>query len=329
MADDPDTFDPVTGGWPSAGPTLQDLQGRADRGHSTQGGASYLMRIRHEEAPPTRCSKAGTKLDWERAPRAPLRALAERPGCGVPERRGPAGTTGSVSSCSSTSSDLKKPARVPVTTLCGLLRRQAQRPLQEGVHARLREGGRGDREVPRRLPARLSDRRGGSRPGLRVARARTWSSGPGALLPTRPPGSTWSPSIWGRTSTTTSSPIPRLLPALRCCRALGRPSGRWPGLSPFTDMMEATTMLFSILPFADPAVVEGVQRLAARRPGVPQLAHDHRCRRRRRGRPAGHPPCDGRLRPRRRTTSWPTRCAAPRASCSTASVSPEKILEAS
>jgi uroporphyrinogen-III decarboxylase len=34
------------------------------------------------------------------------------------------------------------------------------------------------------------------------------------------------------------------------------------GLSPFTDMMEATTMLFSILPFADPAVVEGMQRLA-------------------------------------------------------------------
>ena len=34
------------------------------------------------------------------------------------------------------------------------------------------------------------------------------------------------------------------------------------GPAPFTDMMEATTMLFSILPFADPAVVEGVQRLA-------------------------------------------------------------------
>jgi hypothetical protein len=34
------------------------------------------------------------------------------------------------------------------------------------------------------------------------------------------------------------------------------------GLAPYTDMMEATTMLFSILPFADPAVVEGVQRLA-------------------------------------------------------------------
>jgi hypothetical protein len=34
------------------------------------------------------------------------------------------------------------------------------------------------------------------------------------------------------------------------------------GLAPFTDMMEATTMLFSLLPFADPKVVEGVQRLA-------------------------------------------------------------------
>jgi hypothetical protein len=34
------------------------------------------------------------------------------------------------------------------------------------------------------------------------------------------------------------------------------------GLAPYTDMMEATTMLFSILPFADPKVVEGVQRLA-------------------------------------------------------------------
>lgn len=32
--------------------------------------------------------------------------------------------------------------------------------------------------------------------------------------------------------------------------------------APFTDMSEATTMLFSILPFADPKVVEGVQRLA-------------------------------------------------------------------
>lgn len=34
------------------------------------------------------------------------------------------------------------------------------------------------------------------------------------------------------------------------------------GPAPFTDLMEATTMLFSILPFADPAVVEGVQKLA-------------------------------------------------------------------
>jgi uroporphyrinogen-III decarboxylase len=35
------------------------------------------------------------------------------------------------------------------------------------------------------------------------------------------------------------------------------------GLAPFTDMTEATTMLFSILPFADQAVVDGIQRLAA------------------------------------------------------------------
>jgi uroporphyrinogen-III decarboxylase len=34
------------------------------------------------------------------------------------------------------------------------------------------------------------------------------------------------------------------------------------GPAPFTDLMEATTMLFSILPFADPAVVEGLQKLA-------------------------------------------------------------------
>ncbi len=34
------------------------------------------------------------------------------------------------------------------------------------------------------------------------------------------------------------------------------------GLAPFTDMMEAASMPFNILPFADPAVVEGVQRLA-------------------------------------------------------------------
>jgi len=34
------------------------------------------------------------------------------------------------------------------------------------------------------------------------------------------------------------------------------------GVAPAWEMMEATTMLFSILPFADPAVVEGVQRLA-------------------------------------------------------------------
>jgi uroporphyrinogen-III decarboxylase len=33
-------------------------------------------------------------------------------------------------------------------------------------------------------------------------------------------------------------------------------------LSPFSEMMEATTMMFGILPFANPAVVEGVQRLA-------------------------------------------------------------------
>ncbi len=35
------------------------------------------------------------------------------------------------------------------------------------------------------------------------------------------------------------------------------------GLAPAWEMMEATTMLFSILPFADPAVLESVQRLAA------------------------------------------------------------------
>ena len=34
------------------------------------------------------------------------------------------------------------------------------------------------------------------------------------------------------------------------------------GLAPFSDMMEAASMPFNILPFADPAVVEGVQRLA-------------------------------------------------------------------
>jgi hypothetical protein len=33
------------------------------------------------------------------------------------------------------------------------------------------------------------------------------------------------------------------------------------GPVPFTDMMEATTMLFAILPFADPAVLDGVKRL--------------------------------------------------------------------
>ena len=35
------------------------------------------------------------------------------------------------------------------------------------------------------------------------------------------------------------------------------------GLPPFTDMVEATTMLFAILPFGDPKVVEGMERLAA------------------------------------------------------------------
>ena len=35
------------------------------------------------------------------------------------------------------------------------------------------------------------------------------------------------------------------------------------GLPPFTDMVEATTMLFAILPYADPKVVEGMERMAA------------------------------------------------------------------
>lgn len=35
------------------------------------------------------------------------------------------------------------------------------------------------------------------------------------------------------------------------------------GLSPFTDMVEATTMLSAILPFADPKVMEGMERMAA------------------------------------------------------------------
>ena len=42
----------------------------------------------------------------------------------------------------------------------------------------------------------------------------------------------------------------------------GSAFGSLAGLPPLTDMMEATTMLFALPPFADPAVVEGMQRMA-------------------------------------------------------------------
>ncbi len=41
----------------------------------------------------------------------------------------------------------------------------------------------------------------------------------------------------------------------------GSAFGPLANLPPYTDMMEATTMLFGLLPFADPAVVEGIKRL--------------------------------------------------------------------
>ncbi len=46
--------------------------------------------------------------------------------------------------------------------------------------------------------------------------------------------------------------------------------------APFTDMMEATTMLFSILPYRRSGSGRGHAEAGGRRPGVPELAHDHR-----------------------------------------------------
>ena len=82
---------------------------------------------------------------------------------------------------------------------------------------------------------------------------------------------------------------------------------------PFTDMMEATTMLFSILPFADPAVVEGVQKLAeAARECLAYLTAMGAAGADAAGR-LGIPSSFG-VWPKRPTTSWPTPCAGPRAS---------------
>ena len=59
-------------------------------------------------------------------------------------------------------------------------------------------------------------------------------------------------------------------------------------LAPFSDMTEAASMPYNILPFADPAVVEGVQRLAEAARESARLAAGHGGGGGRRGGSLGH-----------------------------------------
>ena len=68
-------------------------------------------------------------------------------------------------------------------------------------------------------------------------------------------------------------------------------------LAPFSDTTEAASMPYNILPFADPAVAEGMQQLAE---AARQLGWAYQQR--------------SEVRPRLPMTCWPTRSAAPRGS---------------
>jgi Uroporphyrinogen decarboxylase (URO-D) len=155
---------------------------------------------------------------------------------------------------------LKKPARVPVTALCGYF---------VGKHSGLTKKEfmydyeRAAAAVAKYHEDFLPDFQGAS-----VAPARVYEllglnlvQWPGGALSDETPWQYVEAEYMGEDEYDALIADPEVYFRRSLLPRFGSAFAPLAGLSPFTDMMEATTMLFSILPFADPAVVEGVKRL--------------------------------------------------------------------
>jgi hypothetical protein len=157
---------------------------------------------------------------------------------------------------------LKKPARVPVNTLCGyfvgkhsgLSKKEFMYDYEKAAGAvkKFHDDFQPDYQVGAVAPARVFELL-----GLNLVQ---W---PGGALSDETPWQYVESEYMGEDEYDALIGDPETFFRRTLLPRFGSAFGSLAGLSPFTDMMEATTMLFSLLPFADPAVVEGVQRLTA------------------------------------------------------------------
>jgi uroporphyrinogen-III decarboxylase len=156
---------------------------------------------------------------------------------------------------------LKKPARVPITTSCGFyVGKHSGLSKKESMHdyakvakaiTKYHEDFMPDFQTSSVAPARVFEKLGLNLvewPGGTLADDTPWQYIESEYMKEDEYDALIAdPEVYFRRSL-----LPRFGSAFQ---ALAGPA-------PFTDMMEATTMLFSILPYADPAVVEGYQKLA-------------------------------------------------------------------
>ena len=248
------------------------------------------------------------------APRATLRALAQRAQGRLRQRFGAARLPGARPAAHRRHQPQEAGARAGLHR-GRLLRGQVQRPHGEGVHVRLREAGRRARQSSTRTSGPTSRSGRSLRRGSSSCSDCNLVDWPGrALSRTRPPGSTSKPSYMEADEYDALIADPEGYFRRALLPRFGSAFAPLAGLAPFSDMMEAASMPFSILPFADPAVAGGRAAAGRGRPGVLRLPQGDRRRGRRRGGSSGHPAASSAARPRLPTTSWPTRCAAPGAS---------------
>ncbi len=249
---------------------------------------------------PTRCSKTGMKLDWkERRERRFERWLSAR------------GVEFVTDSASRDYRDriqllidalkLDKPERVPVSPLMGfyvtkysgLTAKEAMSDYQRvaAAHTKFYDDFRPDFQLMPTAPAKVFDLLGLSFvnwPGHGLADESSWQYVEAEYMK----ADEYDALIADPSDYFRSTFLPRV----------GSAFAPLATLSPFSEMMEATTMMFGILPFANPAVVEGVQRLAeAARESLAHLmtvgAATRRC-----GGSSGH------TAPGRRHSQGPLRC---------------------
>jgi hypothetical protein len=156
---------------------------------------------------------------------------------------------------------LKKPARVPVTALCGYF---------VGTHSGLsKKEFMCDYEKAAAAVAKYHEDFQPDFQGAAVAPARVFEllglnlvQWPGGTLADETPWQYVEAEYMGEDEYDALIADPEVFFRRTLLPRFGSAFAPLAGLAPFTDMMEATTMLFSLLPFADAAVVEGVQRLA-------------------------------------------------------------------